>query len=163
MNFCAPPLGSLNNLPITNERSWISFIIVKPRIVMKDLECRLSSLWNQELLWKILNIVYHCCETKNCYERSWISFIVVKPRIVMKDLEYRLSLWNQELLWKILNIVYHRCETKNCYERSWTSFIFVKPRIVMKDLEYRLSLWNQEFGLSEREVKRLRLDMFLNF
>jgi hypothetical protein len=127
MNFCAPPLGSLNNLPITKwkilnivyhcetkncyERSWILFIVVKPRIVMKDLEYLLSSLWNQELLWKILNIVYHC-ETKNCYERSWISFIiVVKPRIVMKDLEYHLSLWNQELLWKILNIVY-RCETK---------------------------------------------------
>jgi hypothetical protein len=126
MNFCAPPLGSLNNLPITNERSWISFIIVKPRIVMKDFEYRLS-LWNQELLWKILNMVY-CCETKNCYERSWIWFIVVKPRIVMKDLEYGLSLWNQELLWKILNMVY-RCETKNCYERSWISFIVVKPRI----------------------------------
>jgi hypothetical protein len=47
------------------KRSWISFInVVKPRIVMKDLEYH-SSLWNQELLWKNLNIVYHCETKKN--------------------------------------------------------------------------------------------------
>jgi hypothetical protein len=31
---------------------------------MKDLEYH-SSLWNQELLWKNLNIVYHCETKKN--------------------------------------------------------------------------------------------------
>jgi hypothetical protein len=47
---------------------------------MKDLEYRLSTLWNQELLWKILNIVYRCETKKNLgYQKE-----------KLKDLDWRL-------------------------------------------------------------------------